>query len=126
LITAPISFVDVADIARVAARVLTADGHDGCVYDLTGPKALTYAEAAEEFSGVLGRPVRYAGLPDDEARTAMLRRGMPEFHVDALIGVARAYRDGGAETITSTVADLTGRAPLGFADFVRQNRDVFA
>ncbi|MGW1750450.1 NAD(P)H-binding protein [Streptomyces sp. NPDC002092] len=62
LITAPISFVDIGDIARVAARVLTTDGHDGCVYDLTGPKALTYAEAAEEISAVLGKPVRYVGL----------------------------------------------------------------
>ncbi|MGW5664042.1 SDR family oxidoreductase [Streptomyces sp. NPDC003758] len=125
LITAPISFVDVDDIARVAARVLTTDGHDGRVYDLTGPKALTYAEAAEEFSDVLGKPVRYVGLPDDEARVAMLSRGMPEFHVDALIGVARAYRDGGAETVTSTVADITGRAALGFADFVRRNLNFF-
>ncbi|MGW3173895.1 NmrA family NAD(P)-binding protein [Streptomyces sp. NPDC001153] len=125
LITAPISFVDIDDIARVAARVLTTDGHDGRVYDLTGPKALTYAEAAEELSDVLGKPVRYVGLPDDEARVAMLSRGMPEFHVDALIGVARAYRDGGAETVTSTVADITGRAALGFADFVRQNLNFF-
>lgn len=125
LITAPISFVDIGDIARVAARVLTTDGHDGCVYDLTGPKALTYAEAAEEISAVLGKPVRYVGLEDDEARAAMLSRGIPEFHVDALIGVARAYRDGGAETVTSTVADLTGRGALGFADFVRRNRSFF-
>ncbi|MGW2646255.1 hypothetical protein ACWC2T_15345 [Streptomyces sp. NPDC001393] len=69
--------------------------------------------------------MRYVGLPDDEARAATLRRGMPEFHVDALIGVARAYRDGGAGTVTSAVPDLTGRAALGFAAFVRRNRDVF-
>jgi uncharacterized protein YbjT (DUF2867 family) len=125
LINAPISFIDIGDIARVAAKVLTTDGHDGCVHDLTGPEALTYTEAAEVFSGVLGRPVRYVGLPDDEARAAMLSRGIPEFHADALVGVARAYRDGGADTVTSTVADLTGRAPLGFADFVRRNRDFF-
>ncbi|GGU92914.1 NAD(P)-dependent oxidoreductase [Streptomyces filipinensis] len=125
LITAPISFIDIGDIARVAAKVLATEGHDGCVYDLTGPKALTYTEAADEFSDVLGKPVRYVGLPDAEARAAMLRRGMPGFSVDALMGVARAYRTGGAETVTPTVADLTGRAPLGFADFVRQNRHFF-
>ncbi|GHE00374.1 NmrA family NAD(P)-binding protein [Streptomyces alanosinicus] len=125
LVTAPISFIDVDDVARVAARVLTTDGHEGRVYDLTGPRALTYAEAAEQFSEVLGRPVRYVGPADDEARAMMLGRGMPRFQADALIEVARAYRDGGADTVTSTVADLTGRAPLGFADFVRQNRHVF-
>ncbi|MEU9475540.1 NAD(P)H-binding protein [Streptomyces sp. NPDC048191] len=125
LIDAPISFVDTGDIARAAARVLTTDGHDGRVYDLTGPKALTYAEAAEEFSDVLGRPVRYTGLPDDRARAVLLGRGMPTFHVDALIDVARAYRDGGAEFVGPAVADLTGRPALGFADFVRRNRHHF-
>ncbi|GAA3431787.1 SDR family oxidoreductase [Kutzneria kofuensis] len=125
LITAPISFIDAGDVARVAARVLTTDGHDGRVYPLTGPKALTYTEAAAVFGDVLGRRVRYVGPPDDEARAAMLSRGMPEFHADALIDVARAYRDGGADTVTSAVPDLTGRPALGFADFVRQHRDVF-
>jgi uncharacterized protein YbjT (DUF2867 family) len=125
LINAPISFIDAGDIARVAARVLTTEGHDGRVHDLTGPEALTYDEAAQEFSRVLGRPVRHVGLPDDEARAVMLGRGMPEFQADALIGVARAYRDGGAEAVTSTVPDLTGRAALGFAAFVRRNRDFF-
>ncbi|MGJ5755945.1 uncharacterized protein YbjT (DUF2867 family) [Streptomyces puniciscabiei] len=125
LINAPISFIDVGDIARVAARVLTTEGHDGRVHDLTGPEALTYAEAAQEFSRVLGRPVRHVGLPDDETRAVMLRRGIAEFHADALIGVARAYRDGGAEAVSSTVPDLTGRAALGFAEFVRGNRDHF-
>ncbi|GAB7028973.1 SDR family oxidoreductase [Streptomyces sp. NPDC021749] len=126
LITAPISFIDVGDIADVAARVLTTGGHDGCVYDLTGPEALTYADVAEVFSDVLGKPVRYVGLPDDEARAAMLSRGMPEFSADALVEVARAYRDGGAETVTSAVADLTGRKALGCAEFVRRHRHVFS
>ncbi|MFF3915985.1 SDR family oxidoreductase [Streptomyces sp. NPDC001852] len=125
LIDAPISFVDVGDIARVAARVLTTEGHDGRVHGLTGPEALTYADVAQEFSRILGRPVRYVALPDDEARAAMLRRGVPQFHADALIGVARAYRNGGADTVTSTVPDLTGRAALGFAAFVRRNREAF-
>jgi uncharacterized protein YbjT (DUF2867 family) len=126
LITAPISFTDTGDIARVAARVLTTDGHDGRVYDITGPEALTYDEAADRFSAVLGRPVRYAGPPDDEARAAMLRRGMPEFQVDTLIEVARAYRHGGADRVTPVVPELTGRPATTFAEFVRANRAVFS
>ncbi|GAB3564624.1 SDR family oxidoreductase [Amycolatopsis endophytica] len=125
LITAPISFIDAEDVARVAAHVLTTEGHDGRVHDLTGPEALTYDEAASVFSDVLGKPVRYVGLPDDQIRAAMLGRGMPQFQVDILIEVARAYRDGGAGKVTSTVADLTGRAPLGVADFVRRHAAVF-
>lgn len=125
LIEAPIGFVDTGDIARVAAHVLTTEGHDGRVYDITGPEALTYAEAADRFSAVLGRPVRYLGLPDEEARAAMLGRGLPEFQVNALIDVARAYRHGGAERVTSVVPDLAGRPATTIEDFVRANQAVF-
>ena len=58
------------------------------VHKTGGPEALTYDEAASTFSEILGRPIRYLGQPDDEARAAMLARGMPEFYVDALIDVA--------------------------------------
>ncbi|HEY4020634.1 MAG TPA: NAD(P)H-binding protein [Pseudonocardiaceae bacterium] len=125
LVNAPISFVDAGDVADVAAHVLTTSGHDGRTYDITGPQALTYPEAAEVFSDVLGKPVRYVGRSDDEARAAMLSRGIPDFYADILIEVARAYRDGGAEAVTSTVPDLTGRAAVGLAEFVGRHRDVF-
>jgi len=125
LITAPISFVDTVDIARVAARVLAAGGHEGHIYDITGPEALTYDEAARRFSEILDRPVRYVSQPDDEARAAMLSRGMPEFYADALIEVAQAYRTGGAEKVTPTVEELTGRPPTSLPEFVRAHREVF-
>jgi uncharacterized protein YbjT (DUF2867 family) len=125
LVNAPISFIDAGDVAQVAAHVLTTAGHDGRVYHLTGPEALTYPEAAAVFAAVLGKPVRYVGLPDDQARAAMLNRGVPEFHADTLIEVARAYRSGGADTVTSTVPELTGRPAAGLADFVSRHRDVF-
>lgn len=122
---APVSFVDVRDVARVAAHVLTSAGHDGISYDITGPEALSYDQAAAVLGRVLGRPVRFTGLTDEEARAGLLRGGLPAFHVDALVEVARAYRDGGAATVTSTVRDLTGRAPVSFEQFVRDHRAVF-
>lgn len=122
---APISFVDVRDIARAAAHVLTTDGHDGRVHALTGPEALTYGAAAEVLSRVLDRPVRFVELEDADARAAMLERGLPAYHADALIEVSRAYRDGGADTVTTTVRDLTGREPATFEQFVRDHRSAF-
>ena len=123
--TAPISFVDVRDVARVAARVLTSAGHAGAVYTVTGPEALTYDQAAATFTQVLGRPVRFTGLSDEEARSALLRSGLPEFHADALLDVSRAYRHGGADLVTTTVRDLTGRAPMTFEQFVRDHQPAF-
>ncbi|MEV4005271.1 hypothetical protein [Actinomadura sp. NPDC049753] len=98
--------------------------HDGRVHALTGPEALTY-DAAGVLSRVLDRPVRFVGLSDADARAAMLERGPPAFHADALIEVSRAYRGGGAETVTTTVRDLTGREPTTFEQFVRDHRSAF-
>lgn len=123
---APVSFIDARDIARVAARVLTSDGHEGRSYAITGPEALTYDAAAGVLARVLGRQVRFAGLSDTEARSAMLRRGLPPDYADALIEVSRAYRHGGAEAVTTTVRDITGREPTTFEQFVRDHRGAFS
>lgn len=125
LIRSPISFVDVADVARVAARILTEDGHDGAAYALTGPEALTFAEAAGVLSRVLGRPVRYDGLSDERARALLTRAGMSPFETEALIDVSRAYRDGGAEAVLPTVHDITGQDPVTFERFAQAHRDAF-
>ena len=124
-IRAPISFLDVADIARVAAGVLTSKASAGQIHNLTGPEALSYEQAAVVLSRVLERPVRYVGLSDEEARAGMLGRGLSPFYADALIDVARAYRDGGAESVTPAVRELTGREPTTFEQFVREHRAVF-
>lgn len=122
---AAISFVDARDVARAAAQILTTAGHEGHIYDVTGPEALTYDQAAAVFSQVLGSPVRFAGLPDEEARAEMLNRRLAAGYVEALIEVSRAYRRGGAERVTSVVRDLTGHAPVSFEDFVRDNIPAF-
>jgi uncharacterized protein YbjT (DUF2867 family) len=123
---APISFVDTRDVARVAAAVLTGDGHDGRAYALTGPQALTFERAAQTFAAVLDQPCAFVELSDDEARARMVARGLPDFHVDALIEVSRAYRDGGAETVTDDVEQLTVRRATSLSTFVRDYQHLFA
>ncbi|WAL66422.1 NmrA family NAD(P)-binding protein [Amycolatopsis cynarae] len=123
---APISFVDARDVARAAARTLVEEGHEARTYRLTGPAALTYEDAAEVLSRVLRRPVRYLSLSDVEARAAMTGAGMSDFHADALIEVSQAYRDGGADAVTTDVEVLTGSPPTAFDRFVAEHREVFA
>jgi uncharacterized protein YbjT (DUF2867 family) len=123
--SAAIAFVDTRDIARVAARVLVTSDHDGRIYDITGPEALTYQQAAEVLSGVLGSTVRFRGLPDEQARAEMVRSGLPAGYADTLIEVNRAYRDGGVERVTPTVRDLTGHDPGSLEQFVRDHLPVF-
>jgi uncharacterized protein YbjT (DUF2867 family) len=74
---AKISAVDVRDIADVAVAALTESGHEGKLYELTGPRALTHAEMAECLSRVLGRRVAFVDIPPEAMRDALLGVGFP-------------------------------------------------
>jgi len=121
---ARISHIDARDIARVAARVLTTSGHEGKAYELSGPHDLSYREVAGVLSRVLGTQIRYVALTDDAARAHLLATGMPDFHVDHLIDLFRAYRDGAGAAVTFDVRSVTGRDPVSFEQFVRDHADA--
>jgi len=125
LIRGPIAFVDAEDIARVAFRALTEDGHAGKAYALTGPEALTYPETAAVLSEVLKRRIEYRGMSNGAALSALTGAGMSAFHAEALVEVCNVYLDDGAETVTSTVKEVTGQEPRSFREFVAAHRHCF-
>jgi uncharacterized protein YbjT (DUF2867 family) len=114
-----ISHVDVRDIAAVAVAALTTDGHEGQIYTLTGPEALTYDEMAEELSQGVGRVIRHVSLPAADLKVAMLEAGMPEAIADRMLDLERYFREDRASTITDDVKRVIGREPKRFADYVR-------
>ena len=115
-----IPFVDTRDIAAVAAATLTQPGHTGKKYVVTGSEALSYREATEILGQAIGRPLRFVDEPFDQARARLTRAGQPAWLVDSLLAIAAYQRAGGpTETITSVVADLTGKPPRTFAEFAR-------
>ncbi|MGK5682805.1 SDR family oxidoreductase [Actinoplanes sp. URMC 104] len=122
---AAISFIDPRDVAECAAVALTGEGHEGRVYTLTGPEAITYERVAAELSAALGRTVAYVNVDDDQARAAMLADGLPPFLADAIVGIFRSQRAGTMADTTDTVLRLTGRPPRSIADFARDNAAVF-
>jgi uncharacterized protein YbjT (DUF2867 family) len=122
---AKISHIDARDIARVAAVVLANPGHGGQAYDLTGPEALSYTQAAEVLSRVLGKKVAYVAVSDEAAKAGMMSAGIPAFYADYLVDLNQFYRKGSAARVTPTVKDLTGRDPLSFEQFVRDNASAF-
>src|SRR5258708_11328649 len=96
------SFVDVRDIAVVAAKALAGGEHGGKTYELNGPEALTYSELAEKISKHAGRPVQYVDIPADAQRKAMLEQGMPEWQVKALLDLPGYYtsrKNGGGDPL---------------------------
>lgn len=122
---ARISHIDVRDIARVATRVLTAPGHEGKAYELSGPQALSYSEAANALSRVLDRKINYVAVSDDAARAEMLSSGMPEFYADYLLDLFRAYREGAGSQVTAEVKTITGRDPIAFEQLARDYERTF-
>lgn len=122
---ARISHVDVRDIARVAARALRERGHEGKAYELSGPAALSYAEAAAVLSRVLERPIRYVALSDEDARGGMVGAGIPADYADALVDLNRLYRTGAGAALSPDVQSVTGREPGTFEQFVRDHREAW-
>jgi uncharacterized protein YbjT (DUF2867 family) len=114
-----VSHIDVRDLGAVAASVLLEMGHEGQVYELTGPSAITYGQIAETLSGVLGRPVRYAPISHQQYKQALLGAGTPEPWADALVDLNRYYAEGHAAGVSPSVRRVTGRDVIPFAQFAR-------
>ncbi|WP_327043253.1 NAD(P)H-binding protein [Micromonospora ureilytica] len=113
------AFVDADDIAAVAVTALVEPGHDGQVYEVTGPRAITFAEAAETISRAAGRPVRHLGTADDY-RAALGPLGVPAEEIEQQIAAFTALRDLGHAEPTDTVRRLTGRDPRDFSAYAAE------
>ncbi|MEU1493375.1 NmrA family transcriptional regulator [Streptomyces sp. NPDC005776] len=113
-------FVDVDDVADVVVAALCGDGGAGAVHELTGPRALTFAEAAAELAGATGREVRY--LPATGPRyAAMLEKyGVPEAEAGFLAGLFTFLLDGHNTPVTDGVKQALGRDPKPFAAFAAE------
>ena len=122
---ARIASIDVGDIAEIAARVLTSPGHEGKIYPLTGPQALTMAGVAEKLSAATGKPIRYVNVPPEAARQAQLAAGMPPYLADALFELFAERRNGKEAKVWPDAAVLLGRPPTSFDEFARRNAAVF-
>lgn len=113
------------DIARVAVRALTSNGHEGKAYPLTGREALSTREQVEILASVVGRAIEYVPITDDEARDGMREAGMPAYLIDALLPFGAVVRSGKAAEVLPTMAEVTGRQPLTFADWAREHAAAF-
>lgn len=116
--------VDPFDIAAVAAAALTEDGHEGQIYQPTGPQSLLPAEQVEILARALGRDLQFEAQPDDEARAEMSANTPPQY-VDAFFDF---YVAGSLDesAVLPTVQEVTGRAPRTFEEWTREHAGEFA
>jgi uncharacterized protein YbjT (DUF2867 family) len=112
-------FVDADDIADVAVAALTDDRHIGELYELTGPRLLTFAEAIEEIANATGREIRYAPVSVDEFAAAMAAQNVPPEAIEVFSFLFGEVLDGRNAHLTDGVQRALGREPRDFRDFVK-------
>jgi NAD(P)H dehydrogenase (quinone) len=105
------AYVSREDCAAAAAAVLTTDGHEDRVYDITGPELVSQADLAALVAEITGRPVEAAAIDDEAAAQARVDVGLPPEMARAYASFGTAIREGVLNTVSSAVHDLTGRAP---------------
>jgi uncharacterized protein YbjT (DUF2867 family) len=119
------SFLDPRDIAGCAVKLLTTPGHDGRIYEITGTEALTYTQVAEKLSAATGKKVAYQNIPEEALLKGFLSMGVHPPAAHSFIAMFVAVRNGKVYPPTSAVADLLGRPPRSFDDWVRDHAPAF-
>jgi len=110
-------FIDVEDIVDVVVAALTTDGHDGQVYELTGPRLLGFADAAAEIGKASGREIRYVPVSAAEFAAGAAEQGVPEEEIEGLTDLFTRVLDGRNESLTGDVEKVLGRPARDFSDY---------
>lgn len=115
------SFIDVRDIAASAAAALTNDTFNGKAFNLTGPQALSYGEAAALLSKALNRSVTYQALDDASFVANLTTAGVPKDYAEFLAVLFHPVREGWTAGVTGAVKELTGHEPRSLETYVQDN-----
>jgi uncharacterized protein YbjT (DUF2867 family) len=115
----PEPFVDVDDIAEVAAAALIDPGHDGEVYEVTGPRLMTFADVAAELSQATGRAIEYVDIPHEAFVAEVTASGAPKEVAWMLDYLFSTVLDGRNASLTDGIERALGRSPRDFTDYAR-------
>ena len=123
----PTAMIDTRDIAAIVVRLLTEEGHAGKTYELSGPEAIDYTQAAQKIGAAIGRDIRYMDLPPEVMEQAMIGAGLPAWGAAEVVNIYGRgfFREGGGAVVTAVTAELLGRPPRSFDDFARDYADHF-
>lgn len=115
------SFIDARDIADSAIAALTTSTFDGKAFNLNGPEALTYADAAVILSEVIGRPVQYTATSDEAFIDMLKGGGVPSDYAEFMASIFYPVRVGWTGAVTNDVATLTGKTPRTLKAYAQDN-----
>ena len=123
---AKVSMIDVRDIAAAATAALTETGHEGKIYDLTGPQALSHSEVAHYLSDAIGRKITFVDIPPETMLETLLSVHFPTWQAQGLIEDYAHYQRDEASVVTSELQNATGKAPRSFETFARDYAPMFS
>lgn len=108
--------IDIDDIADVVFTALTQDGHTGELYEVTGPRLMTFADMAAVLSAATGRPIQHVPITFEDFHANVAASG-GDFVADVFTGIARETLDGRNAKVTDGVERALGRKPRDFTEF---------
>ncbi len=117
-------FVDVEDIAEIAVAALTQPRHCGQLYELTGPRALTFADAVAEIARATDRDIGFVAVPPDAYRQALEQEQLPAELIDLVLYLFTTVLDGRNTPVTDGVQRALGRPARDFSDYVRRTAET--
>lgn len=113
-------FIDAGDVADVAVAALTDDGHADQVYEVTGPRLLTFADAIGEIADATGRDLRYVEIPVEAFQAGMAEQGAPPDAIALMTYLFTTVLDGRNAHLEQGVQRALGRKPRDFTDYARR------
>ncbi|WP_300530572.1 DUF4345 family protein [Maricaulis sp.] len=111
--------IDLDDLADVAAAALTEDRHAGQIYELTGPRLMSFNEIAQALSEATGRTIQHLPITFEEFHAELESAAGQQF-ADIVTAIARETFDGRNAHVTGGVERAIGRPPRDFADFAKR------
>jgi uncharacterized protein YbjT (DUF2867 family) len=123
---AKVSFIDIRDIAAIVVKTLTEnDKHNGKVYTITGPEALSHYQVAELLSNATTKKIKYVDIPEQEFKRRKKEIGLNDWWLNLMIEAFYSFRKGYHSQVTSTVEEVTGRKATTFVQFAKDYADAF-
>jgi uncharacterized protein YbjT (DUF2867 family) len=113
-------FIDADDIADVVVAALTEEGHNRKIYEVTGPRLLTFKQAVEEISRATGRTITFEKVSMDDYAVSLSEFGLPPEIISLISYLLTEVLDGRNESITDGVEKALGRKPKDFSEFARE------
>lgn len=119
------AFIHSDDIAAVATKALMTREYDGKLLPITGPEALSFAEATEKIGDAIGKRLRFEAISDEEAGERYAAHSASAAETEAHVALWRAIREGRLARVTNTVEQVLGRKPITLDQWAIENAAAF-